>query len=210
MSKYDEILNELVYRIDDIVYDFYSQSNEIISRKKATERLLEYRDQSLNTVNEMNVRSLEIISDIKKKDLVEDRAEALIQKNEDLVQSILNVLEAAPNKSDVLEDLGEFANKALDSAKDVIKNVESSEAFDKLKTASKSSIDFAKEKYDDITHDERFIKGKEVIIDKTKEAVDVSAAALKEGSQKLSDWIAEKKKESDHHDQDDVESSEGE
>ena len=199
MSKYDEILNELVYRIDDIVYDFYSQSNEIISRKKATERLLEYRDQSLNTVNEMNVRSLEIISDIKKKDLVEDRAEA-----------ILNVLEAAPNKSDVLEDLGEFANKALDSAKDVIKNVESSEAFDKLKTASKSSIDFAKEKYDDITHDERFIKGKEVIIDKTKEAVDVSAAALKEGSQKLSDWIAEKKKESDHHDQDDVESSEGE
>lgn len=214
MNKYDEILNELVYEIDDVVYDFYSQSNDIISHKKNAERLLEYRDQSLNTVNEMNVRSLEIISDIKKRDLVEARAAALLQKNRDLVASILLVLEAAHRRSDVLEEIEQYAHKALDGAKRVLKNVEASDAYDKIKSVSASTLDLAKEKIDDITHDERFIKGKEVVIEKSLEAVELGATALKEGNRKLSDWIADKRDvhpQEDHEAQaDDVESVDGE
>lgn len=211
MNKYDDVLNELVYQIDDIVYEFYSRSNDIIAFKKAPERLLEYRDQSLNTVNEMNVRSLELISEIKKKDLLEERAETLLQKNHELVNSILEVLMAAPNKSDLLDDLGEFASKVVDGTKDVLKSVEASEAFDKLKSVSSSSIDFAKEKIDEISQDERFIKGKEIVKDKTKEAVDLSASALKEGTSKLSSWLKEKSNQvEDLNDNVDKESSNGE
>lgn len=193
MNKYDEILNELVYQIDDVVYDFYSQSNDIISHKKGAERLLEYRDQSLNTVNEMNVRSLEIISDIKKRDLVEARSEALIQKNRELVASILLVLESAPNRNEVLEDIEAMATKALDSAKRALKQVETSDTYEKIKEVSVNTLDLAKEKIDDVAHDERFIKGKEVVIKKSKEAVVMGTTALKEGNRKLSDWIADKK-----------------
>lgn len=214
MNKYDEILNELVYQIDDIVYDFYSQSNEIIASKKDSERLLEYRDQSLNTVNEMNVRSLEIISDIKKRELVETRAEALLVKNQELVQSILKVLEAAPNRSDVLEDIEEFAHKALDGAKKVIKQVEASETYETIKKKGKSTLSYTKDKLDDIAQDERFIKGKELVIEKSKEAAVLGSTALKEGNRKLSDWIADKKdtQTEENHEESvhDVESSKGE
>lgn len=219
MTKYDDILNELVYEIDDVVYDFYSQSNEIISRKKSTQRLLEYRDQSLDTVNEMNVRSLEIISDIKKRDLVEERAEKLLIKNAELTKSILAVLEAAPNKSEVLDNVSEFATKAIESVKSAVKTAEQSATYDKIKDVAAHSIDVAKETVDTITHDERFISGKEVIKDKTKDAIEFSAQVVKDGSKRLSEWLEERqeKKETetdtrdfDTGDVDDLERSHGE
>lgn len=204
MNKYDEILNELVYEIDDIVYDFYSQSNALIAHKKGQDRLIEYRDQSLDTVNEMNVRSLEIISDIKKRDLVQERAAKLLDKNRQLVASILEVIEAAPNKSEFMEDLSGFVSNALDGAKQVVKNVEASEGFDKVKDITAQSIDKAKETIDNISHDERFIKGKEVIKDKTKEAVEFSSQVIKDGSKKLADWLDERSQKEQEETYDDV------
>ena len=197
MSKYDDVLNELVYEIDDIVYDFYSNSNEIISRKKDRERLIEYRDQSLDTVNEMNIRSLELISDIKKKELVEERAVKLLEKNRDLVGSILVVLESAPNKSEIIDNISDFAHKTLESTKKAIKVVETSDAYEKIKDVAATSIDKAKDTIDNISHDERFIKSKEVIKDKTAEAVEFSAQVVKDGSRKLSDWLEERFEETE-------------
>ncbi len=197
MSKHDELLNELVYQIDDIVYDFYSKSNEIIAGKRSQERLLEFRDNSLNTINDMNVRSLEIISDFKKRELVEQRAINLLVKNEEIVASVLNVLETAPNKSDLVKDVTQIATNLYDSAKKVVKNIEESEAFDKIVDATQTGFHKVVQGVDDLSKDERVIKGKEVIIDKTKEAVDLSAHFVKESTKKVSDWIDEKAHKND-------------
>ena len=197
MSKHDELLNELVYQIDDIVYDFYSKSNEIIAGKLSQERLLEFRDNSLNTINDMNVRSLEIISDFKKRELVEQRAINLLVKNEEIVASVLNVLETAPNKSDLVKDVTQIATNLYDSAKKVVQNIEESEAFDKIVDATQTGFHKVVQGVDDLSKDERVIKGKEVIIDKTKEAVDLSAHFVKESTKKVSDWIDEKAHKND-------------
>ena len=77
MSKYDAYLTDVVYEIDDVIYDFYQKSNELISKKRNQEKLFEYRDKTIETINDMNVRSLEIIADVRKKELVEERANLL-------------------------------------------------------------------------------------------------------------------------------------
>lgn len=191
MSKYDEVLNELVYRIDDVVYSFYSESNEIIANKRSQERLLTFRDNTLNTINDMNVRSLEIISGFKNRDLIDERAETLLSKNESIVASALEVLEAAPNRSDFLEEVNVFASSVLDSAKEVINKVDASGTVDKIVDVAQDGFKKAKYGLDEFAHNPKVIEGTKVLKEKTKDAVDLGSKLVKDGSQKLADWISE-------------------
>ncbi len=59
MTKYDDILNELVYKIDDVVYDFYSKSNELIATKANQDRLFTFRDKTINTINDIGFYQLD-------------------------------------------------------------------------------------------------------------------------------------------------------
>lgn len=191
MSKYDELLNELVYQIDDVVYNFYSQSNEIIATKNGQERLLTFRDKTLNTINDMNVRSLEIISDFKNSELIQERAEHLLQKNKDIVNSSLDVLRAAPERNEFLDDLGNLATGIYESAKTTFQKVEESETFDRFKESAMQGLKKVQKGLDDFAKHPNVVKGTEIVKEKTKEAVDAGSQIVKETSKSVNDWVSE-------------------
>lgn len=191
MNKFDEVLNELVYQIDDIVYGFYSKSNEVIATKRSQERLLTFRDNTLSTVNDMNVRSLEIIAGFKNRDLVDTRAEKLLVKNQSIVNSALEVLQAAPARSDFMDDVSDFASSVIDSAKDVVQKVEASGVVDKVVDVAQESFLKAKSGIEDFSKNPKVIEGTKVLKDKTKEAVDLGSKFVKENSRKLADWVSD-------------------
>lgn len=192
MSKYDEILNELVYQIDDLVYDFYSKSNELIANKKDQERLLTFRDKTLNTINEMNVRSLEKISEFRSDTLIRERAEHLITKNEELIQSALEVINSSADKSEILEDIQTIASGVYASAKDVKRKIDESGVIDKAIEKANVGIDKAKEGLEELSKDPRFIRGTEIVKEKSKEAFDYGNKIVKEGTKKVADYIEKK------------------
>lgn len=187
MSKYDEVLNELVYQIDDIVYGFYSTSNEIISSKRSQERLITFRDNALTTLNDMNVRSLELIAGFKNKNLIEERAEKLLAKNQNIVDSALLVLTEAPNRSDVMDNINEFASSVIHTAKDVFHKVEKSDLAD----AAKEELIKAKESLEDLANNPKVIEGTKIIKEKTKDAYDLGSQIVKDQSRKFAQWIAD-------------------
>lgn len=191
MSKYDELLNELVYQIDDVVYNFYSQSNEIIATKNGQERLLTFRDKTLNTINDMNVRSLEIIADFKNSELIQERAEHLLQKNKDIVNSSLDVLRAAPERNEFLDDLGNLATGIYESAKTTFQKVEESETFDRFKESAMQGLKKVQKGLDDFAKHPNVVKGTEIVKEKTKEAVDAGSQIVKETSKSVNDWVSE-------------------
>lgn len=182
MNRHDEILNELVYQIDDLVYEFYSKSNEIIAKKNNQDRLLNFRDKTVETLNNMNVRSLEMISDLRKQEHVVERAEALLKKNKDLIASSYEVLNNAGDKSELLEDLGALSASMYDSAKQVVNKVEESGVFSKF-------LNKTKEGFDSFVNHPTVVKGTEVVKETTKEALDAGSRALKQGSDKVSEWL---------------------
>lgn len=184
MNKYDELLNALVYEIDNLVYDFYSKSNELIAHKSGQEQLLDFRDKSVDTINTMNIRSLEMISQLKKQEVLEERAEHLIAKNKELISSSLDVIQAAPNKSELLEDLGKLSSNMYESAKEVVTKVEESGVIDRF-------INKTKDTFDDIANHPNVKKGTEAMKEKTKEFVDAGSKQLKKGGEKLSEWFDE-------------------
>ena len=114
MSKYNEYLTEIVYQIDDIIYEFYRKSNDLIATKRNTEELLSFRDETITNFNNMNVRALEMIASFKKDQLVEERSEILLQRNKDILDSAQTVIENSPSK-------GELFNEVKDAAKDALK-----------------------------------------------------------------------------------------
>ncbi|CAM2747338.1 hypothetical protein [Erysipelothrix tonsillarum] len=191
MSKYDELLNELVYQIDDVVYNFYSQSNEIIATKNGQERLLTFRDKTLNTINDMNVRSLEIIADFKNSELIQERAEHLLQKNKDIVNSSLDVLRAAPERNEFLDDLGNLATGIYESAKTTFQKVKESETFDRFKESAMQGLKKVQKGLDDFAKHPNVVKGTEIVKEKTKEAVDAGSQIVKETSKSVNDWVSE-------------------
>lgn len=191
MSKYDELLNELVYQIDDVVYNFYSQSNEIIATKNGQERLLTFRDKTLNTINDMNVRSLEIIADFKNSELIQERAEHLLQKNKDIVNSSLDVLRAAPERNEFLDDLGNLATGIYESAKTTFQKVEEYETFDRFKESAMQGLKKVQKGLDDFAKHPNVVKGTEIVKEITKEAVDAGSQIVKETSKSVNDWVSE-------------------
>lgn len=192
MSKYDEILNELVYQIDDLVYDFYSKSNELISNKRDQERLLTFRDKTLNTINEMNVRSLEKISEFRSDTLIRERAEHLLQKNEELIESALVVIDSSADKSEILEDIQTIASGVYASAKDVKRKIDESGVIDKAVEKANIGINKAREGLDELSQDPRVKRGAEIVVEKSKEAYDFGAKVVKEGTKKVADFIDKK------------------
>ena len=190
MNKHDDVLNELVYQIDDIVYSFYSHSNEIIATKRSQERLLTFREKTLNTINDMNVRSLEIISSFRSRALVDERAETLLVKNQDIVNSAIEILESAPNRSDFIDDVSELASNVIDSAKDVMNRVEASGAVDKIVEAAQDGFNLAKDSFEDFSQNPKVIENKKIIKEKTKDVVDLGSKFVKDNSRKFADWVA--------------------
>lgn len=195
MNKYDEILNELVYEIDDVVYEFYSKSNQVISKKRNQDRLLDFRDKSLNTINEMNVRSLEIISSFKDKTLVEERCASLLNKNHNLVNSVLEILDESPSKHEFVEDVVKMASNVYDSTKDLLTKMDTNAKFEKAKEMAQAGIVKASESLDELNKDERVIKSKAIIKEKANEASEYGSKILKESSNKLSDWVHDLKED---------------
>ena len=188
MNRHDEILNELVYQIDDLVYDYYSKSNAIIAKKNNQDRLLNFRDKTVETLNNMNVRSLEMISGLRRQEHVVERAEALLQKNKDLIASSYEVLENSSDKSELLEDLGTLSASMYDSAKQVVNKVEESGVISKF-------FNKTKEGFDSFVNHPSVVKGTEVVKETTKEALDAGSKALKQGSEKVSEWLEEAEEE---------------
>ena len=195
MNKYDEILNELVYEIDDVVYEFYSKSNQVISKKRNQDRLLDFRDKSLNTINEMNVRSLEIIASFKDKTLVEERCASLLTKNHNLVNSVLEILDESPSKHEFVEDVVKMASNVYDSTKDLLNKVDANAKFEKAKEMAQAGIAKASESLDELNKDERVIKSKAIIKEKANEASEYGSKILKDGSNKLADWVHDLKED---------------
>ena len=188
MNRHDEILNELVYQIDDLVYDFYSKSNEIIAKKNNQDRLLNFRDKTVETLNNMNVRSLEMISGLKKQEHITLRADALLRKNKDLIASSYEVLNNANDKSELLEDLGTLSASMYDSAKQVVNKVEESGVVNKF-------LNKTKEGFDSIVKHPSFVKGTEVVKETTKDALEAGSKALKQGSDKVAEWLDDAKED---------------
>ncbi|WZU00466.1 hypothetical protein MGH68_12945 [Erysipelothrix sp. D19-032] len=169
MTKYDDILNELVYKIDDVVYDFYSKSNELIATKANQDRLFTFRDKTINTINDMNVRSLEMISGFRSESLVRERTENLYDKNIQLIQSAYDVIEASPNKSEFLEDVQNFASGVYTQAKDMVKRVEDSGAIDRITDSAQVGFKKVQDSWDEFATNPTVVKNVETLKEKTKE-----------------------------------------
>lgn len=198
-NTYDDVLNELVYQIDDIVYKFYTESNELIATKSDQERLITFRDKTLNTINDMNVRSLEIIAGFKDDSLMDERANQLLEKNHELVASSLEVLNSAPDRSEFLDDLGNLATGIYDSAKVQLKKVEDSGALDKIKENAALGFKKLQKGIEDIAKHPSVVKGTETIKEKAAEAADAGSKWVKEGSEALNKWVDEQNIKSKAH-----------
>lgn len=187
MAKYDDILNELVYQIDDVVYSFYSESNEIISRKQNQERLLDFREKTIATINDMNVRSLEIISQLKDENLVRERAVKLLEKNEELASSAIQFIEASTDKSELIQGLQKFSDKVYESAKEIKQKVDESGVVERLLEGAQEGVKVAQKGIEQLNQNPQFVKGKGIVIEKSKEALNLGAKWLKEGSKNVND-----------------------
>lgn len=187
MSKYDTILNELVYQIDDIVYDFYSSSNDIISKKQNQENLLSFRDKTIATINDMNVRSLEIISNLKSEDLVAERSQHLLDKNNEIVASATAYITAANDKSEFVESVQRLADTVYSQAKDIKAKIDESGVVEKLFEGAQQGLNKVQKGVEELNQNPQFIKGKEVVIEKSKDVLLTGAKLVKEGTKKVSE-----------------------
>lgn len=187
MSKYDEILNELVYQIDDLIYDFYTRSNALVVNKRNQEQLLEFRDKTIATINDMNVRSLEMISALKSEALVIERTEHLLEKNKTLVASAMNVIDGSPSKSDFLEDVSNIASDLYESAKNTYKKVEETGVIDRIREKSAEGLKIAQEGFEEFANHPTVKKSAEVVSEKAKEAYEVGSKVVQDGAKFVAD-----------------------
>lgn len=189
MNKYDDILNELVYQIDDVVYDFYSHTNELIGKKQNQESLLKFRDKTISTINDMNVRSLEIISGLKSEDLVRERAEHLLNKNKEIVESAMNFIHASNDKSELVESVQKFAENVYGQAKEIKTKLDESGVVDRLFEGAQMGLHKVQKGVEDLNQNPQFVKGKEVVIEKSKEALVKGAKIIQEGTKFVNDKL---------------------
>ncbi|NLC64123.1 MAG: hypothetical protein GX753_00455 [Erysipelothrix sp.] len=191
MSKYDAFLTEVVYEIDDVIYNFYQKSNEVISKKRNQESLFEYRDKTIETVNDMNVRSLEIISSVKKREIVEERAAVLIQRNEEILASALNVIEVAPSRGDLMHEVKEAAAQVLDKAGLFVSNFQKSDTYHNIKEGTVKGYTRLRDKVKEISEDERVKEGIQTAKEKTVEFYHKGEKVVGEGVEKVKEWVDE-------------------
>ena len=188
MSKYNDYLTEIVYQIDDIIYDFYRKSNEVIAGKRNTEDLLNFRDETITTVNEMNVRALEIIASFKKDELVEDRAAILIQRNQDILDSAYDVLDRSPNKGEFFYEMKEAAKDALHFTGEKVAEFQDSDTYHNIKDVADKGYVRLKDAVNAISEDKRVQEGVQFAKDVSKEALHKSEELYYKGEAKLKKW----------------------
>ncbi|HLV49397.1 MAG TPA: hypothetical protein VKY25_00535 [Erysipelothrix sp.] len=197
MSKYDAFLTEVVYEIDDVIYDFYQKSNDLIKSKRNQEKLFEYRDKTIETVNDMNVRSLEIIASVKKRDIVEERSALLVQRNELILQSALDVIETSPSRGDLVHEVKVAAAQVLGKASDMFHNVQKSETYNNLKEGTVKGYERLRDKVKEISEDERVQDGLKTAKDKSKEIYHKGGELVSEGVEKFKEWVEEGKEKAE-------------
>lgn len=180
MSKYNEYLTEIVYQIDDIIYEFYRSSNDLIATKRNTEDLLSFRDETISTVNNMNVRALEMIASFKKDSLVEERSEILLQRNKDILESASNVISNSPAKGELFNEVKDAAKDALKYTSDKVHEFQDSDTYANIKDYTEKGYVRLKDAIRRVSQDERVQAAK----DKSKEA-------YHKGEEKLKDWWEE-------------------
>ncbi|AMC93456.1 hypothetical protein AOC36_05525 [Erysipelothrix larvae] len=186
MSKYDAYLTEVVYEIDDLIYDFYRQSNDLISKKKNQDRLIDFRDKTISTLNDMNVRSLEIISQFKDHAMVEDRVDVLVEKNRSILESALTVIDSDKSVGSSVKDV--YQN-VYEGARKVVDKVNTPETVDKIKDVAQDGYEKVKETIHTVSEDPRFIEGVQKTKDVAKDIVTIGGDALKVSSLKLKEWL---------------------
>ena len=187
MTKHDDVLNELVYLIDDVVYDFYAQTNELIAKKQKQETLLQFRDQTIATINDMNVRSLAMISELKSSTLVSQRAESLLQKNREIVESALSFIDKTSDRNGLGDAISNIASSVVDHAVEFKTRFDATGVLDKIVEGTQVGVEKVKQGYTSLNENPHVIKGKEVLVEKSQEVLETGKQILKEGSKYLSE-----------------------
>lgn len=187
-NKNHDILNELVYQIDDVVYAFYTESNVLIASKKQQEVCLDFRERALNTINEMNVRSLELLSEVKDESVVEARAAHLLQQNQALVDRALDVIARAPGRFEFAENVQEMIQQAQHASKEAFERIRVSDGFESFMEKARDGFDKSKDAISQVFDKAHVKETTEQMARATKEAYEVSSHALHEGVEALSDW----------------------
>lgn len=179
MSKYNEYLTEIVYQIDDLIYDFYRKSNELIATKRNTENLLEFRDNTIDTVNDMNVRALEMIASFKKDVLVEERAEILLERNKDILDSAYKVILKSPSKGELFSEVKDAAKDALNYASDKVNDFQKSDTYANLKDYTEKGYTRLKDAVEKVSQDQRVQDSVQTVKEKTTEALSKGETLVK-------------------------------
>lgn len=193
MSKYNEYLTEIVYQIDDIIYEFYRKSNDLIATKRNTEELLSFRDETITTINNMNVRALEMIASFKKDQLVEERSEILLQRNKDILDSAQTVIENSPSKGELFNEVKDAAKDALKYTSDKVQEFQSSDTYANIKDYTEKGYVKLRDAVQRVSSDKRVQDGVQTAKDFSKEALKKGEEAYHKGEAKLKDWWEETK-----------------
>lgn len=195
MSKYNDYLTEIVYQIDDIIYDFYRKSNEAIAKKRNTENLINFRDETISTVNDMNVRALEMIASFKKDYLVEERAEVLLQRNKDILESAYQVLLNAPNKGEFFEEMKEAAKDAIGYTSKAVSDFQTTETYANIVGVTEKGYTRLKDAVTKVSQDEKVQEGFKTVKDKSSEVIHTGEKVLKK-------WWKDVKKDTNEYKED--------
>ena len=189
MSKHDDFLTEVAYEIDEIIYDYYTKSNQLIAVRRNQDKLIDYRDKTIDTINDMNVRSLKILAGLKKEELVHNRSEILIARNEDILISSLEVIRSTAIKNDFLTEVGEIANAAYKGAVDAVNQFAGSETFATIKDSAAMGYTKLKDTISNISNDPKVKDGIKVTKEKSKELISASEDFAQSSGKKLKDWL---------------------
>ncbi len=190
MSKHDDYLTEIAYEIDEIMYDYYTRSNHLIAQRRNQDKLISYRDKSIETVNDMNVRSLQILAGIRNVDLMKERAEILLSRNEEILASSLDVINSSPLKSDFLEDVTNIAISAYAGALDALDNFANSDTYESIKKGASKGYTKLKDTIESISKEPKVKETIDVVKVKSKELVHVGEEVAVDAYKKIEDWMA--------------------
>lgn len=197
MSKYNDYLTEVAFQIDDLIYEFYHKTNELVAGKRNQEELLEYRDETISIVNDMNVRALEKIASFSKDSIVEERAEILLQKNRDILDQSLNVLETSPNKGEIFEEVKSAAADALSFTNKKVEEFQESDTYANIKEQTAKGYNRLKAAFNKFKSDPKVKEGFETAKGVTKDIAKKGGELIHKGSDQVKTWYDSTKEEAE-------------
>ncbi|NLW14859.1 MAG: hypothetical protein GX038_01155 [Erysipelothrix sp.] len=188
MSKNNEYLTEIVYQIDDLIYEFYRKSNDLIATRRNQEELFNFRDQTISTVNNMNVRALEMIASLKKDEIVVKRSEILYLRNKDILDSAYRVLETSPIKNDLFNEVKSAAKDALKFTHKAINDFQDTETYATIKETTEKGYVKLKDAVHKVSTDERVVEGVNLAKEKSKELLKGAEEVYHKGETSVKNW----------------------